>query len=116
MSVVMYPDLENRRNFVHDIFVIALKRQNEELKMALSRDPYFYIKRKELLVLLQTNDINMIKHLISLECNLNISSDSSFKLIAIKEAQVKKNSMTTLSFLDFISVMIENKRDNNANI
>ena len=52
MSVVMYPDLENRRNFVHECFVIALERKNEELKMALSRDPYFYIKRKELLILL----------------------------------------------------------------
>ena len=78
--------------------------------MALSKDPYFYLKRKELLELLLLNDIKMIKHLITINCNLSISSDSSFKLISIKEQQVFANSMTPLTFLDFLSVMIENKR------
>ena len=45
MSVVMYPDLKNRREFVHDCWLIAQGRDNEELKMALSRDPYFYVNR-----------------------------------------------------------------------
>ena len=30
MSVVMYPDLKNRREFVHDCFLIALGTNNEE--------------------------------------------------------------------------------------
>ena len=52
MSLVMYPDLKNRREFVHDCFLIALETNNLELQMALTRDPYFYVNREDLLVLL----------------------------------------------------------------
>jgi len=38
MSVVMYPDLKNRREFVHDCWVIAKASENEELKMAITAD------------------------------------------------------------------------------
>jgi len=64
MSVVMYPDLKNRRDFVHDCWLIAQGKENEELKMALSRDPYFYVNRNDLLVLLKLNDIKMITHIL----------------------------------------------------
>ena len=111
MSLVMYPDLKNRREFIHECFLIALGKSNEEFKMALSRDPYFYINREDLLWLLQTNDIKMIKHLLSSESKLHINSDIGYRLISIKREQVDKNQMTTVKFLDLFSVMIENKRE-----
>jgi len=111
MSVVMYPDLKNRREFVHDCWLIAQGKENEELKMALSRDPYFYVNRNDLLVLLKSNDIKMITHLLSTDCMLHITTDIGYKLISIKHAQVDKNQQTVVKFLDFFSVMIENKRE-----
>lgn len=48
MSVVMYPDLKNRRFFVHDAWVIAKYTENNELKLAISNDPYFYITRDDI--------------------------------------------------------------------
>lgn len=68
MNVVMYPNLKNRREFVHDAWVIAKATENEELKMAISKDPYFYLTRKDLLILLETKDDEMIKHLLSTDC------------------------------------------------
>ena len=52
MSVVMYPDLKNRREFIHDCFLIGIGTSNLEFQMALTRDPYFYVSREDLLVLL----------------------------------------------------------------
>ena len=86
MSIVMYPDLKNRREFIHDSWIIAQTTLNEELKLALSLDPYFYLNRDDLLVLLQANDVNMITHLMQSQCNLHLSSDQGYKLIAIKKA------------------------------
>lgn len=48
LSVVMYPDLKNRRQFVHDAWLIAKYTENFELKMAISNDPYFYITRDDI--------------------------------------------------------------------
>jgi len=48
MSVVMYPDLKNRRFFVHDAWEIAKYTENFELKMAIANDPYFYITRADI--------------------------------------------------------------------
>lgn len=45
LSVVMYPDLKNRKLFVHDAWNIAKLSENHELKIAISNDPYFYITR-----------------------------------------------------------------------
>jgi len=45
LSVVMYPDLKNRKLFVHDAWNIAKLSENMELKIAISNDPYFYISR-----------------------------------------------------------------------
>jgi len=45
MSVVMYPELKKRREFVHDAWIIAKHAENTELKIAISNDPYFYITR-----------------------------------------------------------------------
>jgi hypothetical protein len=38
MSVVMYPDLKNRREFIHDCWIIAKASDNEELKLAITGD------------------------------------------------------------------------------
>jgi len=64
MSIVMYPDLKNRRKFVHDCWVIAKSCENSELKIAISRDPYFYLEREDLLILLKTKDNKMITHIL----------------------------------------------------
>jgi len=56
MSIVMYPELKNRREFVHQAWLIAKKTENTELKIAISNDPYFYISRDDILVLLKTKD------------------------------------------------------------
>jgi len=60
MSVVMYPELLERREFVHDCWLIAKGSENEDLKIAISEDKYFYIFRDDLLELLKTNDDVMI--------------------------------------------------------
>ena len=38
MAIVMYPDLKNRREFVHDSWVIAKATENQELKLAITLD------------------------------------------------------------------------------
>ena len=110
MSLVMYPDLRNRRDFIHDCFLIALGTSNDELKMVLSKDPYFYVNREDVLLLLKNNDIKMIKHLLTSHHKFHITTDIDYRLVAIKREQVDKNQMTVVTFLDFMSVMIENKR------
>ena len=49
MSLVMYPELKKRREFVHDAWLIAKLTENMELKLAISNDPYFYITRDDIL-------------------------------------------------------------------
>ena len=71
----MYPDLKNRREFVHDCWIIAQQTQNEELKMAVSKDPYFFLNRGDLLVLLKNQDDLMITHLITTQCRLHLTDD-----------------------------------------
>ena len=70
MSVVMYPDLKNRRHFVHDAWVIAKFTENYELKMAISNDPYFYITRDDIYYLIKTHDDVMIEHMLKIQVAL----------------------------------------------
>lgn len=84
MSVVMYPELKNRREFVHDCWIIAKASDNEELKLAVSADVYFYLTRDDLLTLLRTHDDKMITHILDTNCKLICQEDISYKLIAIK--------------------------------
>ena len=111
MSIIMYPDLRNRREFVHDSWIIAKASENSELKMAISRDPYFYLTRLDLLNLLKTHDDTMITHILETECMLLMQEDISYKLISIKNAQVDKNQQTPARLLDFVSVLVQNKRE-----
>jgi hypothetical protein len=64
MSILMYPDLKNRREFIHDCWIIAKSTENEELKISVSQDPYFYLNREDLLELLKTHDDSMITHIL----------------------------------------------------
>ena len=66
--------------------------------------------------LLQTHDDSMITFILELGCKLHVDSDISYKLISIKEQQVDKNQHTTVEMLDFVSVMIGNKREDNNDL
>ena len=86
LSVVMYPDLKCRRNFVHDAWLIAKFTENYELKLAISKDPYFFITRDDIFHLIKTHDDVMIENMLKLQVNLQINEDISYKLVNIKHA------------------------------
>jgi len=115
MSVVMYPDLTSRREFVHDCWVIAKASENDELKISITGDLYFYLTREDILDLLRTHDDKMITHILNTNCKLYCVEDISYKLISIKHGQVDKNQMTIVRMTDFISVLLMNKRADNHN-
>ena len=110
MSVVMYPELKSRREFIHDCWIIAKASENEELKIAITADFYFFLERGDLLELLRTHADKMITHILDTDCKLNCKEDISYRLIAIKHGQVDKNQMTIVRMTDFISVLLMNKR------
>ena len=110
MSVVMYPALKNRREFVHHCWKIAKAKENEELKRAVCRDQYFFLSRTDILCLLRTSDDNMITFILEMECKLLIDTDIAYKQISIKNQQLDFNQHSTVELLDFVSVLITNKR------
>ena len=91
VSLVMYPELQKRRDFVHDAWLIAKISENQELKLAISQDSYFQITRFDILMLLKTHDNAMIQHMLKQETMLNINEDISYRLVKIKGAQVNQN-------------------------
>jgi hypothetical protein len=82
----------------------------------VSKDPYFYLTRDDLQELLRTHDNKMITHILELGCKLHIKENIGYKLISIKGAQVDKNQHSPVTLLDFLSVMIENKREDNTRL
>ena len=86
LSVVMYPDLKCRRNFVHDAWLIAKFTENFELKLSISKDPYFFITRDDIFHLIKSHDDEMIEHMLRNHVNLQIKEDISYKLVTIKHA------------------------------
>lgn len=72
MSIVMYPELRNRREFIHDCWVIAKSKENDELKLSIIADPFFYLTREDLLVLLCTNDTRLVTKILKIECKLHV--------------------------------------------
>ena len=72
MSLVMYPELKNRREFVHNCWFVAKITENTELKLAVSNDLYFYITRDDILKLVETKDDKMIQHMLTNEIMLHI--------------------------------------------
>ena len=116
MTVVMYEELKYRREFIHDCWIIAKSKDNDELKMAIINDPHFYLTREDLLILLKTNDHILITRILKHGCHLHVQEDISYKLIQIKHQQVDKNQHTPVQLLDFLSVMISNKREDNFDV
>ena len=84
MSLVMYPDLKQRRDFVHDSWVVAKLSENTELKIAIAKDPYFFVTRDDILQLLKTKDNDIINFMLQTEVMLHITDDASYKMVGIK--------------------------------
>ena len=84
LSVVMYPDLKNRKLFVHDAWTIAKLSENYELKIAISNDPYFFVTRSDIYLLIKTKDDDIIEHMLINKVNLKIEENISYTLVAIK--------------------------------
>ena len=84
MSLVMYPQLKNRREFIHDCWIISKASENDEFKIAVSQDEFFYINSDDILTLLKTNDDKMITHLLRTRVHLYLREDVSYKLVSIK--------------------------------
>ena len=47
-SIIIYPDLKERKLFMHDAWDIAKFTECNELKLIISEDPYFYITRDDM--------------------------------------------------------------------
>lgn len=62
-------------------------------------------------MLLKTKDDQMIQHMLKNEIMLNIREDVSYKLVKIKGSQVNHNQQTVVQLIDFISVLVNNKRE-----
>ena len=84
MSLVMYPDLKNRREFVHECWKIANAMENEELMTLVCSDPYYFLTREDILLLLQKKNNKMINIILQLGCKHSVNSDIGYKLISIK--------------------------------
>ena len=110
LSVLMYPQMSARRKFVHRCWVIAKTTEDDDLKVAVASDPYFQLGRSDLLILLKTKDLKLIQFILEQECKLTVTQDDSFKLISIKKSQMDHNSLTNIRLIDFLSVIIMNKR------
>lgn len=110
LSVLMYPQMSARRKFVHRCWVIAKTTEDDDLKVAVASDPYFQLGRSDLLILLKTKDLKLIQFILKQECKLTVTQDDSFKLISIKKSQMDHNSLTNIRLIDFLSVIIMNKR------
>ena len=60
LTLVMYPELQKRRSFVHNAFSIAKLSENLELKIATLIDPHMYVEQNEIKSLLFSWDDNMV--------------------------------------------------------
>lgn len=56
ITIVMYQEMRSRRDFVHDCWVIAKLQESEELMLAITHDPYFFITRDDILDLLKSEN------------------------------------------------------------
>ena len=88
LNIVMYDDLMNRREFVHDCWVIAQLSMSFELMQAISVDPYFYLTRDDLLELLIYDRQEVIAHLLKTNVKVKLIEDEGYYLVQIKETQV----------------------------
>ena len=66
LSIIIYPDLRARKQFVHDAWVIAKYTEIDELKMTLIDDKYFYITRDDIFQLIHSDDDEAIMHMLKI--------------------------------------------------
>lgn len=52
----------------------------------------------------------MIQHMLDIGVNLEVKDDIDYKLVQIKQAKVDHNLHTTVKLVDFLSVILQNKR------
>lgn len=109
MTLIMYPELEKRRIFVHDAFQIAKMKDNTELKIAILTDPHMYIEKNDIEQLLFTKDDDMIDLVLRWPVQLHITN-TGYRLVKIKEGQVNINQQTDMQLNDFVMIMVNNKR------
>ena len=55
----------------------------------------------------------MITHILGRRCMLAVNEDISYKLVSIKKAQINRNQHTPVKLIDFVSVLVMNKREDN---
>ena len=111
MTLVMYPDLEQRRMFVHDAFYIAKLSENLELKIVLLIDPYMYFIKRDIDLLIFSDDHDMIELTLRHPVKLHVMNDA-YSRIKIKDGQVDIKQMTDLHLNDYVLNLLKNKRKN----
>ena len=105
-SIIIYPDLKARKQFVHDAWEIAKFTENFELKLIVSKDPNFYLTRDDIFQLAHTNDDDMIEEILRRGTMLEIQDDISYRLVSIKKSKVDEKLHTVIQLVDFLSVII----------
>ena len=58
---------------MHDSWIVAKASENQELKEVIAIDPYFYIRRSDILQLLKTSDDYMIKLMLKNQIMLGVT-------------------------------------------
>lgn len=76
----------------------------------MAHDPYFCLDRDKIFKLLRSGDDDMIELMLKLNVSLEVRDDVSYKLVAIKRAQVDAKQQTPVQLVDFVSVMVAHKR------
>jgi len=61
--------------------------------------------------MLKTRDNHVINLVLDKEVNLHIQEDEGYKIVDFKGGQVNSNQQTVVRLVDFISVMVSNKRE-----
>lgn len=111
MTLIMYPELDQRRTFVHDAFYIAKISENLELKIAILIDPYMYIEKRDIELLIFSDDHDMIDLTLRHPVKMHITN-TGYRLIKIKEGQLDFKQMTDMHLNDFLLNLVHNKRKN----
>lgn len=75
ITIVMYPNLSKRRDFVHNCWIIAKERENMEFKQAVAADKSFYLTREDLLILAKTKDNVMINFILEIGSKLYVQEN-----------------------------------------
>ncbi len=109
-SIIIYPDLKARKQFVHDAWEIAKFTENFELKMIIIQDPNFFLTREDIFQLVHTEDNEMIEEILKNDIMLEIQDDISYRLVSIKNSKVDQKLHTTIKLVDFLSVIIQNRK------